>query len=180
MQSGTGQSRAPTDAIGYAALLLSLALLADIATKTLAVHYIGESPVMFGALTLQVVTNPAFAFSLGEGVAGDGFVPLSRAFGLLLIVAFLRGAVIVDHALRTLSGYALVAAGGLGNTLDHVTQDGAVVDFIGLRPPLAASTDPAIAFNMADIWIFVGLALLYPAIRAFARRCGRRGAPRPA
>jgi lipoprotein signal peptidase len=171
MQGSTGHHRAAGDAVRVAALLLSVALLADVATKTLAVHYVSDTPRTFGALTLEVVANPAFAFSIGEGTLAESVAGVGRAIGLLLIVAFLRGAGIVDHAVRTLSGYALVAAGGLGNTLDHVTQDGAVIDFITVRPPLPGVSGPAVAFNIADVWIFVGLALLYPAIRAFARRC---------
>jgi signal peptidase II len=158
-----------TEHIG--ALVLLTALLADVLTKSWAVSAVADAPLTLGALSLEVVGNPAFAFSIGEGAVGDGMVAVVRAVGLLVIMIFLRGAVIVDQALRTLTGYALIAAGGLGNTLDHVTQDGAVVDFIAVRAPTADTA--AIAFNIADIWIILGVALLYPAIRAFALRVTR-------
>jgi signal peptidase II len=157
-----------------AALVLLCGLLADVLTKSWAVAAVADAPLTLGAFSLEVVGNPAFAFSLGEGAFGDGVVAVVRALGLLLIVAFLRTAVVVDQALRTLTGYALVAAGGLGNTLDHVTQNGEVIDFIAVRAP---GDSAAVAFNMADVWIVVGLTLLYPAIRAFARRISRRGRP---
>jgi len=163
----------PSEPVLIAAVVLTASLLADAVTKSLAVHLFADAPLTFGLLHFDVVKNPAFAFSMGEGLIGDRAVALARAFGVLLIVVFLRSAVIVDQAIRTLSGYALVAAGGLGNTLDHVTQDGAVVDFIGVKHTPAAET-AAIAFNVADISVVLGIALIYPAIRAYALRLRRR------
>jgi signal peptidase II len=50
----------------------------------------------------------------------------------------------------------LVAAGGAGNLVDRIVRDGRVIDFmnLGLGPVRTG------IFNMADVQIMAGLALL--------------------
>jgi signal peptidase II len=56
---------------------------------------------------------------------------------------------------------ALIAAGGLGNLVDRVLRDGHVIDFMNLG---VGSVRTGI-FNIADVQIMVGLALLLVAPR---------------
>ena len=53
-------------------------------------------------------------------------------------------------------GAGLIAGGALGNAIDRIAH-GAVVDFINVS---AAGIDNPFAFNVADVWIFVGAALI--------------------
>lgn len=57
----------------------------------------------------------------------------------------------------TVMGSVLLLAGGLGNLVDRVFRDGAVVDFmnVGIGPVRSG------IFNVADVQIVVGLALLF-------------------
>ncbi|MGI9410316.1 MAG: signal peptidase II [Hyphomicrobiaceae bacterium] len=53
-------------------------------------------------------------------------------------------------------GAGLIAGGALGNAIDRIAH-GAVVDFINVSAP---GIDNPFAFNVADVWIFVGAALI--------------------
>lgn len=150
----------PPDATRISLLMITAAWLTDYATKSWAVSMMGEASFELGRLSLEVVANPAFAFSLGHGIVSGEAVALTRAAGVLAVAIFLRTFVGVHDNLRSLTGYALIVAGGLGNTLDHVVQGGAVIDFISLS---------GVVFNIADLWILLGVVLLYPSIRSFAR-----------
>lgn len=56
---------------------------------------------------------------------------------------------------RAVSGPLLVAAGGVGNLIDRMFRDGAVVDFMNMG---IGSLRTGI-FNVADVYIMVGMAL---------------------
>ncbi len=62
-------------------------------------------------------------------------------------------------------GIALMAAGGAGNLIDRVFNDGAVIDFVsigfaGLRTGI---------FNIADVSIIAGVLLFAPILRRTSR-----------
>lgn len=149
-----------TDATRIALLMIAAAWLTDYATKSWALATVGDASVDLGRFTLEVVSNPAFAFSLGHGVVPAEAVAVTRGIGVLAIAVFLRMIIGAHQTLRSLAGYALIVAGGLGNTLDHVVQGGAVVDFIAIGN---------VVFNVADVWILLGITLVYPAIRVYSR-----------
>jgi signal peptidase II len=153
-----------TDAKRIALLMIAAAWLTDYSTKSWAVWMMRDGTMELGRLSLEVVANPAFAFSLGEGMVAPEVVALTRAMGVLAIAVFLRIIIGAHQTLRSLIGYGLIVGGGLGNTLDHLVQGGAVVDFIAIGN---------IVFNVADVWIVLGITLIYPAIRVYSRSAER-------
>ncbi len=85
---------------------------------------------------------------------------------VLLVLAFRFAA----ESRRLACAFALLLAGGIGNVADLFFRDGAVVDFIGVGPFALAASEVAIVFNLADVWIKIGVVLAFPLIRRAARR----------
>ncbi|AKV04251.1 Lipoprotein signal peptidase [Labilithrix luteola] len=117
-------------------------------------RYAQNPDIAFSALRLLGVRPPAGALAAG-------------AIALLVVVAVLWVASRRKLSLAQHGGFAMVAAGAIGNVLDRVAN-GYVVDFIHVtRWPI---------FNVADIVIVFGVLLL-----AFGGRLGGRmetgGAP---
>jgi lipoprotein signal peptidase len=158
------------------ALVTMAVLLADVASKNWALAAVGSGYVDLGLVALTVVQNEALAFSIGTGVLGHTTVVALRLGALagLLILAWRFG----PTSLRFALGFALVLGGGLGNAFDVVLRDGAVVDFISTAPLTRALLDgtsvEGVVLNLADVWVLVGLALLYPLFRAFGVAIQRR------
>lgn len=159
----------------FAALLAMAAFTADWASKSWALAALAE-PLPLGALLLAVERNPVFAFS-----AGQGAVPPAAVIGLRLLalvaLALLCGRV-ARHGLRPAAGMALVIGGGLGNAADLLFRAGGVVDFIGAGPWPIAWGDALlrfhVVFNLADLAVLIGIALLAPLIRDWALSLQRR------
>jgi lipoprotein signal peptidase len=152
-----------------AGLLTLAALLADVASKNWALAAMAGGDLDLGLIVLTVVENEGLAFSVGVGLLSTPAVLAIRSAALvgILILAWRFGA----KSLRYAVGFALLVGGGLGNASDLVFRNGAVVDFISPTPIASAlgADDPAhgLVMNLADVWIFVGLALLYPLFRGF-------------
>jgi lipoprotein signal peptidase len=160
-----------------AVLLAIAAFLLDWASKSWALQHLDGAVLPLGSLTLGVVRNSGFVFSLGSGTVSPEVVMavrLALLAGLLLLCRPFNGML----TRRNACGLALLAAGGVGNSVDLVFRDGAVVDFIGAGPVVfdaaEASILPAVAFNAADLWILFGIGLLAPTIHALGRRCHER------
>jgi signal peptidase II len=125
----------------------------DQATKQIAIRRVGDGgpiDLIFG-FKLSNVRNDGIAFGLLEG-AGDAAVIALTLGALSLMVAYFA-----VHATRPDLWLAvgLTVGGALGNLADRV-RIGAAIDFID--PPLWP------AFNLADVAIVVGVALLVFAI----------------
>jgi signal peptidase II len=121
----------------------------DQLSKQAAVNRVGDGEpidLIFG-FKLSNVRNDGIAFGLLEG-AGDAVVVALVLGALGLMVAYFAA-----HATRPdlWLSVGLVVGGALGNLADRV-RIGAAIDF--LDPPLWP------AFNIADIAIVVGVALL--------------------
>jgi signal peptidase II len=52
--------------------------------------------------------------------------------------------------------WALIVSGGLGNLIDRITRDGAVIDFISIGFGVVRTA----VFNLADALVFAGVFLL--------------------
>lgn len=158
-----------SDALRLAVLLALACFLADWATKTWAVANVTAPNIiqLRPWLWLAVVRNDAFAFSTGGGIPVESIATL-RITGL--VVAIILGLRFAAQSRRFAMGFALLVAGGLGNTTDLFFRDDAVVDFIAAGPfelQLAGiATGFDIAFNIADLWILTSIVLLFPLIRA--------------
>ncbi|HSJ25360.1 MAG TPA: signal peptidase II [Longimicrobiales bacterium] len=157
-------------------LLVALAaFLADWATKSWALT-LGNDAMAAGILALEVARNDAFAFSAGSGIVDATTVVSVRLLGLLLVLLLLSRSGALP--LRSALGVALLVAGGLGNALDVILRDGAVVDFISAGPWALSLADQPIllgfVFNVADIWVFAGVFLLWPQFRSMGVRAQQR------
>lgn len=151
----------------FAILVALAAFVLDWATKSWAVAMVGESEIPMGMFALTVVYNDAFAFSSGSGALSSSSV-LAVRLGMILFVTMLavwNGN--VDR--RSVIGFALLIAGGLGNAADVIFRGGAVVDFISTSPlTFTVAGEPlhmTFVFNIADVWVFAGIYLLWPLFR---------------
>jgi signal peptidase II len=158
--SDSSSSRVGTRSrVGLLATIAALVLLADIVTKTIAVHLLAGRapvPVLGGLVWLQLLRNPGAAFSLATGYTW-----------ILSIVAIAVVVVIVRVARRLRStGWAvalgLVLGGALGNLTDRIFREpgplqGHVVDMVS---PFAPNGEAFAVFNLADSAITCGGALL--------------------
>jgi len=150
-------------------LLCCLALVGcDHATKRAAHdHLRGQPPVevVAGAIDLEYAENPGVAFSIERAIPAPARTPLIAGGALLALgvlgVAWWRRR--REVSART-AGYALIAAGALGNVADRVRY-GHVIDFVHVRHwPI---------FNVADVCLAVGVGLvLWAARRPLAAPAG--------
>jgi len=115
-----------------------------------------------GFLEFTLTENPgaflSWGASLSQPVRG-GLLTVGVSVGLALLLAYLVGA----SSLRWPSflGLVLVWAGGMSNLLDRFLRDGRVTDFILLRAgPLHTGV-----FNLADMAILAGIAILFFSLR---------------
>lgn len=139
------------------------AFVADRITKLLVQDRIevGERIELVGTLLeLRHVHNRGIAFGLFSG-AGSIVVAGTLIVGILLFVFLLR---VEPEDRLTILGGAFITGGALGNLVDRV-QLGYVVDFIHLP------NWPT--FNVADIWITVGVVLVLLAQLVAIRREAR-------
>jgi signal peptidase II len=144
-------SRAWARALAVAGIVVAL----DQATKQIAVRNVAPGDpvdVMFG-FKISNVRNDGIAFGLLNG-AGDALVLALTIGALSMLVAYFA-----THATRPDLWLAtgLVVGGALGNLADRI-RIGAAIDF--LDPPLWP------AFNLADVAIVAGVALLVFALLA--------------
>ncbi len=142
-------------------LLVALALLAlvgcDQATKALARDTLASSPpisLLGGAVRFQYVENPGAFLSLGAGLSPQWRFLLGVVFSgaaLAALAVFATRSAKLSMAQRLSLG--LVVAGGLGNLVDRLVNDGRVVDFVSLGVgPLRTGI-----FNVADVAITAGV-----------------------
>jgi signal peptidase II len=141
--SGDGQGFARAALVALAALVL------DQFTKAIARAEIspGERLDLIAGVDLVRVSNEGVAFGLLDS-AGVGVLVLAAGAFALLLAYFLASS---DRDGLWLP-VGLLAGGALGNLIDRIA-DGAVTDFID--PPNWP------AFNVADIEITLGVALLF-------------------
>ena len=135
---------------GRAAATLAVVLVADQATKALAVARIerGEEVNVFFAIDLTNTRNRGVAFGALQGSATVVGVLIAAA--LVLLLAYFAFNASRPHLWLPVG---LLLGGAVGNLVDRA-REGAVIDFI----------DPTFwpAFNLADASIVIGvLALLY-------------------
>jgi signal peptidase II len=83
-----------------------------------------------------------------------------------LAVAFLLGWLARARSRLSAVGLGLIIGGALGNAIDRLAHDGAVVDFIRFHVTTATFSHDWYVFNLADAAIVAGVAgLLYESVR---------------
>ena len=157
--------------VRLAALTATAAFLLDWATKTWALGNVHDTVMPLGGLALGVARNDGFAFSSGGGQFSPATIFAARLLILTAVLYTFRG--VLARSRRSAVGLALVTAGGFGNAVDVMFRDGAVVDFIAAGPFVFTwrESEPlhfTFVFNLADIAILIGLAMLAPVIQKWA------------
>jgi signal peptidase II len=154
----------------YLQLLLVLLVLlccvgCDQAVKAFAKGALAFSPpvlLLDGAVRLQYVENPGAFLSLGEELpAGARFL-----LGVVLVGATqlaLLGFLLRTRSLSTWQrvGFSLFLAGGLGNWIDRLLNEGRVIDFVSLGVGRLHTG----IFNVADVAITAGILMVLVAGR---------------
>lgn len=166
-------SDAPPSRSNPLVLLCALgAVLADFVSKTWAQGL--HRPLEAGHFVVAQVGNDALVFSVGGGVLPTEGLVLAR-LALFALFAFTAARSVTLRTSERL-GFALIAAGGLGNLIDLPLRGGAVVDFIGINPVALVSSHPGfhLFFNLADVFIVGGVVLAFPVARALGLRAQRR------
>lgn len=160
-----------------ALLLMAAAFLMDWASKSWALNVLNDDVVPLGALSLEVARNDAFVLSAGAGAVSPTFVLSVRLLGLLLLLLLLLSRA-DTLSRRSVIGVSLLVAGGLGNAADLIFRNGAVVDFIstGLLTYrfYGEPVQFGLVFNIADVWVFAGVYLLWPQFREVGLQVRRR------
>jgi signal peptidase II len=144
--------------------LLSLVMLTcvgcDQATKAMARDSLAGRTILLlgGAVRFEYAENTGAFLSLGSslpsGVRSLLFVGGTGAIVLGLLVAMARGG--QGGSPSGSLGLALLAGGAVGNLIDRVAYDGAVVDFVSVG---LGSLRTGI-FNLADVAITAGVFLV--------------------
>lgn len=124
----------------------------DQATKMAAVRtYSTRPPDDLGPVVLRLIYNEGGAFSMPIRLPWV-FVAVT-----VLVCVLVARALPQTSSLGLAGAYGLVTGGAIGNGLDRIFRDGAVVDMIDLDfPPLQSFP----VFNVADVGITVGAVLV--------------------
>jgi signal peptidase II len=161
-------------------LLIGIILIScvgcDQATKAVAKDHLSQAqPISYLADTfrLQYMENKGAFMSLGSTMFAESRFWLLIAstgiavLGMLVIVLMYRGlspAIVI--------GLSLVIGGGLGNLIDRIVNNGAVIDFLNIG---IGSLRTGI-FNVADVAITAGaLTLIFFGSRSRQSRISYRG-----
>ena len=155
-------------ALAWFAAVSLVCLGCDQATKQLARVHLDAGPALsflHGFVELRLAANRGAFLSLGAGLpesvrtlAFQVVVPLVLAG---FCIALLRRASAGDAV-----AIALVVGGGAGNWVDRMLHDGAVTDFVRMGLGLVHTG----LFNLADVAILAGAAMLLFRVGAGARR----------
>ena len=146
--------------IGLVLLILVVLTGCDQATKSIArTTLAAAAPIslLHDSVRFEYTENPGAILGLGADLPAAvrlwGFAGIVSVILVLTFVLAIKGNVI---SLPQLVGLAFVAAGGLGNLLDRLYNNGAVVDFANLGiGPLRTGI-----FNLADLAIVAGVIII--------------------
>jgi signal peptidase II len=154
----------------WSVLLVStaIALVIDLVTKHIAEQQLvlGETRKILPFFFLERTANGGVAFGL---LGGRGtLIIVANVAALLVVVLF-----VAFERRALLAGIAggLIVGGSLGNLVQRVAGDGHVTDF--LRFPHWPN------YNMADVFIFVGIAVIFLGLGLETVRVWRAGRQRP-
>ena len=155
----------PRGATWHNAAILGATALVGLASDQLTKHWINEHlpiggriEVIAGFFEITHVRNPGMAFGLlrdfPEAYRLPFFVAVTT-LAVLLVFSFYRKLAQGDRLSSCSLG--LILSGALGNLIDRITR-GEVVDFLHFRLWRDFSWPD---FNLADMWIVVGVGLLF-------------------
>lgn len=135
-------------------------LLVDRVTKLIAIETLADEPAtdyMGGFLRLIYQENHGAMLSLGAGLPESiRFLFFTVLVALVLVALLLFVLLKRTLALKDSLAAALVIGGGLGNVIDRILYNGAVLDFLNIGVGDLRTG----VFNVADVAILAG-ALVY-------------------
>jgi len=141
------------------ALIIILGLLGDIATKKVAQQSLRDvPPISWLNDTVRIEYHENLGAFLGLGADQSReirFLFLVVFVGLVLAATIFFAVNNQELSRVPLIGLSLVTAGGLGNLIDRIFNNGAAVDFlqVGIGPLRTG------IFNVADLEIMGGIAM---------------------
>jgi len=118
----------------------------------------GAPPIslLFDTIRIQYMENHGATLGIGSNLPENvRFVIFVVLIGLVLGAAFVYLLLASDLNTRAMIGLSLVIAGGFGNLLDRVLNQGAVIDFLNVG---IGSLRTGV-FNLADVFVYAGIAL---------------------
>jgi signal peptidase II len=117
----------------------------DVASKIWASAALADTDRSVGPVTLRLIHNHGVAFGVGAFLPAASIVIVTASIATAVAVAAWRGTIVAPIAA------GLVVGGAVANVADRLIG-GSVVDFIDIgRWPV---------FNLADVFVLTGIALL--------------------
>lgn len=145
--------------LGLVLLILSACVGCDQATKNIAKQSLQSSApisLLNDIVRIEYTENPGAILGLGANLPAELRLYVSIVFAAIVLgVALIFAIRPSDLRSIQIAGLALMAAGGVGNLIDRLFNDGAVIDFVSLG---IGSLRTGI-FNFADVAVFAGAAL---------------------
>ncbi len=131
-------------------VVAAIALTVDLVTKNLAEQnlVLGESQKILSFLYLERTANTGVAFGLFSG--GGVLIIVANIIALAVVVYYVT--LERRYLLAAIAG-GLIIGGSLGNLYQRIAADGRVTDF--LKFPHWPN------FNMADVFVDVGIAIIF-------------------
>ena len=144
-------------------LLISLVLLVSVgcdqASKAIARQQLAGAPTrtyLGDIFRLQYIENTGAFLGLGASL------PPALRFWIMVVLVSTAVTGMLIYVLKTrdlsflgILGWSLVIGGGLGNLIDRILNDGAVVDFMNLGLGRLRTG----IFNIADVAVMLGLGI---------------------
>jgi signal peptidase II len=146
------------DRIIVLAMIAAGIIALDQVTKAVAFHSLNpyESRLVLGGIVeFHEQRNPGAAFGILRNVPGSAIILTATTVATLVLLAYLFRRYIRSHFATGTLAAGLIYGGAIGNGIDRVVF-GRVRDFIALH--LRIFDWPA--FNVADIMIVTGIAML--------------------
>jgi signal peptidase II len=140
--------------------VLALSIGCDQVLKKVAGSFLRDFPpisLFNDFVHLQYAENKGIMLSIGASFSAETrFWIFIVAVGLMLMamLAYVLWSREMDR--MQIVAWALVVSGGIGNLIDRITRDGAVIDFISIGFGVVRTG----VFNLADALVFAGVFLL--------------------
>jgi signal peptidase II len=143
--------------LGLIVLILISCTGCDQMTKNIAKESLASSSpisLLNDSIRVEYTENPGAILGLGANLPSEArFLFLVVFASLVLAITLVFAVNTHSFSLMQLVGLSLVTAGGIGNLLDRLFNNGAAIDFIRLGiGPLQTGI-----FNMADVAIVIGV-----------------------
>jgi len=145
--------------LALAALVLFFCTGFDQVTKDVVRERLAASPpvsLLNDTIRIQYMENPGAILGLGSSLPSDvRFMLLVVFAGSLLIMILIYAVKTHELSLMQFVSLSLFAAGGTGNFLDRLFNNGAAIDFMNI----GIGSIRTGVFNVADVLIIAGASL---------------------